>query len=1405
MVYYIKFLMVLFACMLIGQPMGMNLQIISAEEEDQIFSNNSWTNQYEWNWDDTVKSSLELQENGNYERVEWTNDKLVVEHYSSSFNLIDSSIIDASSYTPTGAKYVLWGGYYSGENYKFVVTGQENSAEDDGVAVVRVSKYSVTWQYLDCVEYSGINTRLPFEAGSLRMTELNGELWIRTCHQMYQSEDGLCHQANMTFCIRESDLNKIKSSTEVSNYSTGYVSHSFNQFIINDGENIYGADHGDAYPRGIVAKNINHISSIYSYEAMLFNGNTGDNYTGATFSGFETADYGQKLIFAGTVADQEKSFPSSNKNNYGAKNLWVGIVPVDGTETKNIYLTEYAFDGEDQAAEPVLVKINENYFLLMWASNKVNRWSEKGEVHYCFIDSNGTILNEGLLGSDVVLSDCKPVLTGNEVVWYSTGNKSKDTAPVFYSFDIESGVVSSYYSAIKYTVKFDTDGGSDIDDQYVYKGDTVQAPSVPIRTGYTFFRWYIDENRTIPYYMDTEVQNSFTLYAKWELNKYSLNFDSNGSGEAIPSKTINYNEEYGNLPVPVREGYTFTGWYTEKDGGQEVSNNTRLTNDVTIYAHWKVNEYTLSFDSNGGELLGESSKTLSYGSAYSTLPSPSYIGHTFLGWYTAKDGGEQVTENTLMDANEVTVYAHWSLNKYTLFFDSNGGKDSNLKKLISFNDEYGDLPAPQREGYTFMGWYTEKEGGEQITENTLMGTSDNTVYAHWSINEYLLTFDANGGTVNLIYKKVKYSNKYGTLPNPDLEGHTFLGWYTGKDGGEPVTEDTLMGTCDVTVYAKWRLNDYTLYYDTNGGKEGVLSKSISYGTKYQDLPVFERDGYTFLGWYTEKDGGEQVRADTLMAARDVTIYIHWKANEYTLIYDTNDGAEDFETKTIPYETKYGTLPALERKGYTFLGWFTDRYDGNPVTENDIMPAKDVRIYAHWKANIYTLTFDADGGNFTGDVTRKIACDATYVTLPNPYKYGYIFLGWFTEKDGGQQVSEGTVMAPHDVTVYAHWKVILYSVYFDSEGGTAIPNQNVAFGNKVEKPKDPVLSGHNFLGWFTDYIDGNKYDFDKPIDQDLKLYAHWERNQTSIVRLSGETRFDTMQSVVYEGNFSKGGVVIVASGENYPDALAASGLAGTMDAPIVLTESARLSEQAKECILSLQPSRIIIVGGPAAISEVVEKSLESYCISVDRVYGDTRVDTSLALYKQGSGWGTTAIIATANNFADALSISSYAYSQNAPIFLVGDSGLTTGQIKEFQSGSFNRIVLLGGEKAVSESVKTQVSSIIGNNVNIIRLSGETRFETSEKIAKWSMENGMSMEGVIFATGMNFPDALAAGSLAGKVNAVTLLVENECSSTITYAGQYKNKVKKAYIIGGTNAITPYVADYIADKLGLLHCQQ
>ena len=115
---------------------------------------------------------------------------------------------------------MIWGGYFAGSQFNFVVTGQSNDNDSDSIVVMRVTKYSKNWNYLGNVEYSGINTYDPFSGGSLRMTEMNGDLWIRTCHEMYKTSDGYHHQANMTFRIRESDLSKIDSETNVWNFDS---------------------------------------------------------------------------------------------------------------------------------------------------------------------------------------------------------------------------------------------------------------------------------------------------------------------------------------------------------------------------------------------------------------------------------------------------------------------------------------------------------------------------------------------------------------------------------------------------------------------------------------------------------------------------------------------------------------------------------------------------------------------------------------------------------------------------------------------------------------------------------------------------------------------------------------------------------------------------------------------------------------------------------------------------------------------------------------------------------------------------------------------------------------------------------------------------------------------------------
>ena len=166
---------------------------MAAAQQNQVLSTNKWANEYSWNWASTVKSNLTELSDGRYERVEWVSDALYVEHYSDSYRFLDAAKITASTYTPTGATQVVWGGYFTGSQFNFVVTGQSNDNDSDSIVVMRVTKYSKNWNYLGNVEYSGINTYDPFSGGSLRMTEMNGELWIRTCHEMYKTSDGYHH------------------------------------------------------------------------------------------------------------------------------------------------------------------------------------------------------------------------------------------------------------------------------------------------------------------------------------------------------------------------------------------------------------------------------------------------------------------------------------------------------------------------------------------------------------------------------------------------------------------------------------------------------------------------------------------------------------------------------------------------------------------------------------------------------------------------------------------------------------------------------------------------------------------------------------------------------------------------------------------------------------------------------------------------------------------------------------------------------------------------------------------------------------------------------------------------------------------------------------------------------------
>lgn len=343
---------------------------------------------------------------------------------------------------------------------------------------------------------------------------------------------------------------------------------------------------------------------------------------------------------------------------------------------------------------------------------------------------------------------------------------------------------------------------------------------------------------------------------------------------------------------------------------------------------------------------------------------------------------------------------------------------------------------------------------------------------------------------------------------------------------------------------------------------------------------------------------------------------------------------------------------------------------------------------------------------------------------------------------------------------------------------------------------------NHYGWaaaytspYTDY--GNR---------EYPEYKGPARPVPGMYRAAGETRFATMAALLPKAPWKAGRTVVLASGSNYPDALAAASLAGAYDAPIVLTEPNSLSVDAADMIEQLSPNVIYVVGGEAAVSKSAVDTAAYYAADgckVFRIAGDTRLETSLAIAKrvrQKSTASDTLIVATGFNYADALSVSPFAFAYKSPIFLCGSNGLSADAISYISGAGFKRAILVGGTAAVPDRVKQQLTRAGISSGSITRLAGATRYETSAKIMSYAVNAGMNVSTVYLATGKNFPDALAAGPVAGKLRAPLLLVDPGIEYAHTVLANYCGSVNVATVVGGTSAVSAIDALSLARTLGL-----
>ena len=446
------------------------------------------------------------------------------------------------------------------------------------------------------------------------------------------------------------------------------------------------------------------------------------------------------------------------------------------------------------------------------------------------------------------------------------------------------------WTAPTYAVTLNTNGGTINSGNvtgYTY-GVGATLPTDVTRTGYTFKGWYDNENLTgspVTAIGGAETGNK-EYWAKWEINQYTITFDTNGGSEIAPI-TQDYGTEITAPDNPTRKGYTFKGW------DKEIP-KTMPAENITVKAQWEINQYTITFDTNGGSEIAPI--TQDYGTEITAPDNPTRKGYTFKGW------DKEIPET--MPAENITVKAQWEINQYTIAFDTNGGSET-----APITQDYGtEITAPDnptRKGYTFKGW--DKEIPETMPAENI------TVKAQWEINQYTITFDTNGGS-EIAPITQDYGTEITAPDNPTRKGYTFKGW----DKEIPET----MPAENITVKAQWEINQYTITFDTNGGSE-IAPITQDYGTEITAPDNPTRKGYTFKGW--DKEIPETVPAE------NITITARWKDTEKPtgeIIIGTNKWNKFLNELTFGIffkDTQEVTINAVDNSGVVFVSYLvTDK-------------------------------------------------------------------------------------------------------------------------------------------------------------------------------------------------------------------------------------------------------------------------------------------------------------------------------------------------------------------------------------------------------------------------------------------------------------------------------------------------
>ncbi len=600
--------------------------------------------------------------------------------------------------------------------------------------------------------------------------------------------------------------------------------------------------------------------------------------------------------------------------------------------------------------------------------------------------------------------------------WYDNVNYNGQEIRVIKAGSNGGKVFYGYYEAIVYILTLNVNGGEQLSDNTFEMtfSESIYYLPVPKRIGYEFLGWFSSSDGGTAYtdsngksYQVWREGGDRTFYAHWKSSKYNVTLDTN-EGEALQDSSIEveYNQSY-TLPIPVKVGYRFLGWYTDSVNGiaytDELGNSIdvwSVSEDVVLYAHWEY-KYRVTLDPNGGTLYNNI-KYVEYNQIY-ILPIPYRRGYKFLGWYSESINGKAYTDfegNGVEIWNElgnVTLYAHWEAKEYEVKLNINHSACDIRTEKLTYGQNY-NLGAEERTGYNFKGWYSSNTEGTAYTDadgKSLKAwdeaTNSKTLYAQWEPKKYTISFELNYIQIRPPIK-VTYGKEYYLINESDRPGYWFLGWFNSE--GVAYTDsrgccfEAFHDTQDITLYAHWKRRYYKITFEKNWGDGNDQTIEYTYASNVQNIEVPTRSGYTFLGYYSKLDDCPNLDDYKIFdekgilipgkynADDDLTVYARWEENKYTIkldkIHFDAEGSEQIATYTnIPVTKIISYDCGNDYYTWGFTRWAViiggvENYNGETNTWRDLFfytdiaftPLDIIKKYYPKLANGQTLTVRA---------------------------------------------------------------------------------------------------------------------------------------------------------------------------------------------------------------------------------------------------------------------------------------------------------------------------------------------------------------------------------------------------------------------------------------------------------------